>query len=96
MEEQLDAMAEEVADGLVRRDLAACTVTLKVRYSDFTTLTRSRTFRIPTADARSIAAAAKVLLRRTEAASRKVRLLGVSASTLVPGTMRQLELFADG
>jgi DNA polymerase-4 len=96
MEEQLDAMAEEVADGLVRRDLAACTVTLKVRYPDFTTLTRSRTFRIPTADARSIAAAAKVLLRRTEAASRKVRLLGVSASTLVPGTMRQLELFADG
>jgi DNA polymerase-4 len=95
MDEQLDAMAEEVADGLVRRDLAACTVTLKVRYPDFTTLTRSRTFPMPTADARRIAAAAKALLRRTDASARKVRLLGVSAATLVPGTMRQLDLFHE-
>ena len=95
MDEQLDAMAEEVADGLVRRDLAACTVTLKVRYPDFTTLTRSCTFPIPTTDARRIGSAAKALLRHTEAARKKVRLLGVSASTLVPSTMRQLELFDE-
>ena len=93
MDEQLEAMAEEVADGLVRRELAACTVTLKARYPDFTTVTRSRTFPIPTADARRIGSAVKALLRHTEAARRKVRLLGVSASTLVPGTPRQLELF---
>ena len=96
MDEQLEAMAEEVADGLVRRELAACTVTLKARYPDFTTVTRSRTFRIPTADARRIAATARALLRHTEAARRRVRLLGVSASTLVPGNIRQLELFEGG
>jgi DNA polymerase IV len=95
MEEQLETMAEEVADGLIRRELAACTVTVKVRYPDFTTVTRSRTFALPTADAGRIGAAAKVLLRKTEARTRKVRLLGVSASTLVPGTMRQLELFDE-
>jgi DNA polymerase-4 len=95
MDEQLEAMAEEVGDGLTRRELAACTITVKVRYPDFTTVTRSRTFAIPTAEAKRIGAAAKALLRRTEAGRRKVRLLGVAASTLVPGTMRQLELFDD-
>jgi DNA polymerase-4 len=96
MDEQLEAMAEEVGDGLTRRELAACTITVKVRYPDFTTVTRSRTFAIPTANAKRIGRAAKALLRRTDAGRRKVRLLGVSASTLVPGTMRQLELFDDG
>jgi DNA polymerase-4 len=96
MDEQLEAMAEEVGDGLTRRELAACTITVKVRYPDFTTVTRSRTFAIPTTDAKRIGVAAKTLLRRTEAGRRKVRLLGVSASTLVPGTMRQLELFDGG
>ena len=95
MDEQLDAMAQEVADGLARRELAACTITVKARYPDFTTVTRSRTFPIPTADARRIASTAKALLRHSEAGRRTVRLLGVSASTLVPGTMRQLELFGD-
>ena len=95
MDEQLDAMAQEVAVGLVRRDIAACTVTLKARYPDFTTVTRSRTFPVPTSSARRIGSTAKALLRRTEAARRGVRLLGVSVSTLVPATLRQLELFDD-
>jgi DNA polymerase-4 len=95
MDEQLEAMAEGVADGLVRRELAACTITVKVRYADFTTVTRSHTCTLPTADPGRIAGVARGLLRRTEAGRRKVRLLGVSASTLVPGTMRQLELFGE-
>ncbi len=95
MDEQIEAMAEEVADGLSRRELAACTITVKVRYPDFVTVTRSSTSAIPTAEASRIAATAKALLRRTEAGRRKVRLLGVSASTLVPGAPRQLELFGN-
>jgi nucleotidyltransferase/DNA polymerase involved in DNA repair len=95
MDEQLDAMAREVATGLVRRDIAACTVTLKARYPDFTTVTRSLTFRVPTADSGRIGSIAKGLLRRSEAARKGVRLLGVSVSTLVPATMRQLELFGE-
>jgi nucleotidyltransferase/DNA polymerase involved in DNA repair len=42
-----------------------------------------------------IAAVAKALLRRTDAGRRKVRLLGVSASTLMPSTILQLELFDE-
>lgn len=93
MEDQLARMAEEVADGLFRRGLAACTLTLKVRYSDFTTLTRSRTFTLPVHDTATIAACARDLLRKTEAAGRPVRLLGVTASNLVHGRMVQLLLF---
>jgi len=96
MDVELEHMAAEVANGLEKRTLAACTVSVKVRYSDFTTLTRARTFPIPTASAARLAAVAKDLLRRTEAGARAVRLLGVSTSTLVPGTLRQLELFEQG
>jgi len=94
MEEELVRMAEEVADGLFRRGLTACTVTLKVRYSDFTTLTRSRTLPLPFHDAATIAGCARDLLRKTEAASRPVRLLGVTASNLLNSRMVQLSLFA--
>jgi DNA polymerase-4 len=93
MEEEIDKMAEEVAAGLERRNLAGCTVTLKVRYADFTTLTRSRTFRIPIHDRETIAACAKDLLRRTDAPTRPVRLLGVTASNLMHGLVEQLRLF---
>jgi DNA polymerase-4 len=95
MDEALENMAAEVANGLEKRTLAACTVTVKVRFSDFTTVTRSRTFGVPTASSARIAAHAKDLLRRTEAGAQAVRLLGVSTSTLVPGAIRQLELFTE-
>jgi DNA polymerase-4 len=94
MDRLLDGMAEEVATGLARRDLAACTVTVKVRYSDFTTLTRSHTLEVPTADAAVISRCARTLVRRTAAGRRAVRLLGVTASVLVPGSLEQLALFA--
>jgi DNA polymerase-4 len=68
-------------------------VTVKVRLDDFTTLTRSRTFAIPTQRPRRIAALARGLLRHTPAGDRRVRLLGVSTSTLVPATLLQLDLF---
>ena len=93
MDEEIARMAEEVAGGLARRELSACTVTLKVRFADFTTVTRSRTLAIPTADGGHFAAISTSLLRKTDAGLRAVRLLGVSASTLVPGRPRQLELF---
>ncbi len=95
MDQEMERMAEEVADGLQRRELSACTVTVKVRYHDFETVTRARTSRVPTASPRRIAATARDLLRLTEAGRRRVRLLGVTASTLVPGTMEQLCLFEE-
>jgi len=94
MGEVLDRMADEVGTGLAKRELAACTITLKVRYSDFVTVTRAHTISTPTASPETLAAIAHDLLRRTEAATRPVRLLGLGGSGLVPGTMEQLELFA--
>jgi DNA polymerase-4 len=57
-------------------------VTIKVRYSDFTTITRSHSRTPPTRDSEEIAQRAVCLLDRTEAASRPVRLLGVSVHNL--------------
>jgi DNA polymerase-4 len=81
--EEVTAMAEEDADWLARKDLYAKTVTIKVRYGDFTTITRSDTQLPATRDAGSLAQRAVALLERTEAGARPVRLLGVSLHGLV-------------
>ena len=96
MDKIFGTMADEVARGLEKRRLAACTVTIKVRYPDFTTLTRSHTLQVPTSDASTISSHARDLVRRTDAARRSVRLLGVGASNLVPGDLGQRALFDDG
>jgi DNA polymerase-4 len=93
MDGEVVRMAAEVADSLARRGFAACTVTVKVRYADFTTVTRSRSFNLPVHQAADLAASARDLLRRTDAPNRPVRLLGVTASNLVQGQMVQLLLF---
>lgn len=89
----LGDMAIEVASGLERKKIAACTLTVKVRYPDFTTRTRSRTLPSPTFEAPVIASCARSLVRRTEAAARSVRMLGVGASNLVHHHHQQLPLF---
>ena len=97
--EEMDAevrhLSERVASGLAERGVRARTITLKVRYPDFTTLTRSRTLEMPTACATLIGATARDLLRLTDAATRRARLLGVTGSNLEHrATLSgQLELF---
>ena len=78
--EHVEAHAARVAAGLERMDRLAATVTLKLRYSDFTTISRSRTLDRPTRAAERIAAVAVQLLSATEAGRRPVRLVGVSTS----------------
>jgi DNA polymerase IV len=75
---EIDTMAREIAGWLARKQKTARTVTIKVRYSDFTTITRSNSTTDATADPESIAARALKLLDKTEAGHRSVRLLGVS------------------
>ena len=55
---------------------------IKVRYDDFTTVTRSHSVPAPTRDADAIAARAVALLEKTNAGVRPVRLLGVSMHNL--------------
>ena len=76
--DEVAGMARQVAAWLARKDLYAKTVTIKVRYGDFTTITRSDTRLPATRDAAECGARAVTLLERTEAGSRPVRLLGVS------------------
>lgn len=97
MAERLGAMADHVARQLGARDLAGRTVTIKVRYPDFNTITRSRTLAQATAERQALAYWARHLLTRTDAARRGVRLLGVIVSNLEhPPPARQLALLDAG
>jgi DNA polymerase IV len=78
----IDGMARDDAAWLEKKSLLCRTVTIKVRYSDFTTITRSQSQTPPTRDSDEIAARALALLDRTEAGRRPVRLLGVSVHNL--------------
>lgn len=80
--QEIANMARDAADWLVRRDLLARTVVIKVRYDDFTTVTRSHSNPRATRDPAEIADRALTLLERTEAGVRPVRLLGVSVHNL--------------
>ncbi len=81
--EEIDGMARDAADWLAHKKWLCRTVTIKVRYADFTTITRSHTQLLPTRDPDEIVARALRLLDRTEAGCRPVRLLGVSVHNLV-------------
>jgi DNA polymerase-4 len=80
--QEIDAMARDAADWLAKTELLCRTVTIKVRYSDFTTITRSHSKTPATRDGEDIAQRAVKLLERTDAAARSVRLLGVSVHNL--------------
>ncbi len=82
MRQEVDTMARDAADWLERQQLLCRTVTIKVRYSDFTTITRSHSRTPATRDAEDIAQRAVKLLDRTGAAARAVRLLGVTVHNL--------------
>ncbi len=79
---EVDEMARDAAEWLAKKQLLCRTVTIKVRYSDFTTITRSHSKSPAGRDEEDIAQRAVTLLERTEAATRPVRLLGVSVHNL--------------
>jgi DNA polymerase-4 len=83
MRAEIERLARRVASSLQEKELRARTVTIKVRYGNFTTVTRSHTEDLPTCAGAAITRRAVALLERTEAASRPVRLLGVGTHALV-------------
>jgi DNA polymerase-4 len=88
----LREQAADVAETLRRKRLEAQTVQVKVRYSDFTTLTRQITVEEAIADANELYRLAAHLLAREKLVSRPLRLLGLGVSGLVPPTAKQLPL----
>lgn len=95
MFEVLLELAERVATRLRRHGLMGTTLTLKVKYADFSAVTRATTVSDGIAHVNDMQCLAKKLLKKTEAGSKPVRLLGISLSNLVEVGSGQVSLF-DG
>lgn len=78
----LAGQAEKVADRMKRIPTWGKTVTLKIRYDNFETITRATSLNQPTYDSQVITECIQELLIETQAGDRKVRLLGVTVSNL--------------
>jgi DNA polymerase-4 len=94
LKQQLWKLSQGVGRRLKRAELAAGTVAIKLRYADFTTLTRQTSLSVPTDDEDEIYRTALTLLRREWRGRRPVRLLGVAARQLSP-PVGQLRLWFD-
>ena len=88
----LRGQADELAQKLTQYRLAASTVSVKVRYSDFTTLTRQVSVEEPLEDGAAIYRFACWLLARDQLVKRPLRLLGLGLSGLQEVNLRQLKL----
>lgn len=96
MNAELDKIAMTVHRRLDKYQLKGRTITLKIKYSDFKQITRSRSFQQPLNDFDTITATAKELLAGTDWYNKKIRLLGITLSNFVTGNdsaSGQLALF---
>ena len=96
----LTQLCERLADDLKRKGYVSRTISIKLRFDDFQIVSRNVTLPQPVADPAAILQAARECLKRVPL-QRRLRLLGVRASTLEPPASgpqatlpRQGELFA--
>ncbi|WP_262896462.1 DNA polymerase IV [Adhaeribacter terrigena] len=83
MDERLKPLADEIAEYLLEKNNAGRTVTIKIKYADFTMNTRSKTFLSGIQSAELLWQLAKELLRTPFVPQLPVRLLGISVSNLL-------------
>ena len=95
LEKTLREQAREVAHQLRKNELAGKTVKLKIRWSDFTTLTRQTTLPTSTDNEDEIFHAAIKLIKTVRKPNQAVRLIGVGVSGIGP-PVRQLSLWDAG
>lgn len=99
LEVRLLDLSGRVAQRLLRAGVSGHCVVLKVKYANFTLISRRTTLPEPVVDTDSIYGAARSLLDRIPLAGRAVRLVGVSVTQLVePATQpaaATLSLFPD-
>jgi DNA polymerase IV len=91
MEFELDKLTRTVHDRLLRYGLKGRTITLKIKYHNFKSVTRSQSFAEGIDDKRLIADTAKHLLQTTELEDKKIRLLGISLSNFGDNSLKQKE-----
>jgi DNA polymerase-4 len=90
--ETLHSLSESVGRRLRKKNLKGTTIKLKLRWSNFTTLTRQVSLLDPTNDDREIYAAVKELFNKTWKKGKPVRLLGVGV-TQFDKPVKQLSLW---
>ncbi len=93
IKQQLLAHAQRVGRDLRRQELLAANVTIKLKFSDFTQITRQNKLTAPICSSSAIYREAVRLVEKT-AMTKKIRLLGVGVSSFSdPGTPVQLDIF---
>src|SRR6202161_400425 len=95
LESTLMRLSEMVGRRLREAKLYARTIQLKLRYRDFTTITRAHTLPAPTQLDGEIFEQARALFRKNWKAGREVRLLGVQASSF-EAQAEQIDLLEGG
>ncbi len=89
---ELESFSFRMEASLQRHNLYARCITVKIKYDDFTTFTRSKTIQISTNKKEEIFDIGKHLLNEINL-EKKVRLIGLSVSNLEKGSYRQISLF---
>jgi DNA polymerase-4 len=89
-------LADRTAERLRSKGLCGRSVTLKIRYSNFSTITRSRTLKEEVDTAPEIYEVARDLFARLDRKGQRIRLVGVTVGGIAPGPpRRQLLLDED-
>lgn len=95
LEETIREQSMDVGKQLRKNDLAGKTVKIKIRWPDFTTITRQMTLPSATDNGEEIFRAALKLLNTVRRSNQAVRLIGVGVSS-IGAPIRQLGLWDDG
>lgn len=84
LKNKIEILAGKVASSLDKAQTSCRTITLKIKYSNFESITRASSLSLETRDHQVIAKiCCDLLLSKTEAGRRPIRLVGVSVSKLV-------------
>ncbi|MFM7949826.1 MAG: DNA polymerase IV [Actinomycetales bacterium] len=94
IERELLRLSERVTHRLRNRNLRARTISLKVRFSDFTNLTKSKTLNLPINGMHEVFEITRELFRSLHLTGSRIRLLGIGLEQLIDeaGSVEQLEL----
>jgi len=96
--EILRRLSAELEETLRRLETGGKTVTLKVKYHDFQSITRSNSLSRPVSGRRELMEQADILMEKTEIGKRPIRLIGLSLTSLTGHRFReeedQLDLFS--
>jgi len=88
-------LSEKVGFRLRQKALAGKTVHLKLRYSNFSTITRNKTLDTPLYNTETIFRTVEALFKKNYRQGRRVRLLGVGVSGFEANKVTQLSLFSQ-